>query len=131
MKRILTIMSKLITMTLVGKTQAGSAGVQPARDSQLNATNCRWNGSLVPSHFTNFADNSELCYALKNLIKRVPPKAASLFAEDKKSLLTKKWICPIHAEPVQQYTPPNQNRIIIRDTLKGGGKILTLQQNNS
>ena len=103
-------MKELTTMTLVGKTQAGSAGVQPirlalragsARDSQLNATNCRWDGSLVPSHFTNFADNSELCYALKNPIKRVPPKADTLFVEGKKSLLTKKWICPFHAEPVQ------------------------------
>ena len=90
-------------MLLVGKTQAGSAGAQPARDSQLNATNCRWDGSLVPSDFTNFADNSELCYALKNPIKRVPPKADTLFAEGKKSLLTKKWVCPFHAEPVRDY----------------------------
>ena len=28
-----------------GKIKAGSAEVQPARDSQLKATNCRWGGS--------------------------------------------------------------------------------------
>jgi len=69
-KRILTLVSELIIMLLAGKTEAGSVEVQPARDSQLKATNCRWGGSLLPSHFTNFADNSELCYALKNLIKQ-------------------------------------------------------------
>ena len=100
MKRILTIMSEPITMTLVGQTEAGSVEVQPARDSRLNATNCRWDGGLLPSHFMT-KNNSELCNASKNLIKRVPPKAAALFAEGKKSLFTKKWICPFHAEPVQ------------------------------
>jgi hypothetical protein len=87
-------------MLLAGKTEAGSVEVQPARDSQLKATNCRWGGSLLPSHFTIAKDNSELCNALKNLIKRVPPKAASVFAEGKRSLLAKKWTCPFHAEPV-------------------------------
>ncbi len=70
MKRILTMISELITMTLVGQTEAGSAEEQPARDSQLNATNCRWDGGHnLPSHFTNTKDNSELCNASKNLIK--------------------------------------------------------------
>ena len=97
-----TSMNKLITMLLAGQTQAGSVEVQPARDSRFKATNCRWDGGYnLPSHFTIRKDNSELCNALKNLIKRVPPKAVSLFAEGKKSLLTVKWICPIHAEPVQ------------------------------
>ena len=49
MKRSLTLMSKLITMTLAGETEAGSVEVQPARDSQLNATNCRWGGSYTPA----------------------------------------------------------------------------------
>jgi len=49
MKRVLTIMSKLITIALVGKTEAGSAEVQPARDSQPKATNCRRDGSLPPA----------------------------------------------------------------------------------
>ena len=63
MKRILTVMSELIIMLLADKTEAGSVEVQPARDSQLNATNCRRGGSLLPSHFTSFTDNSELCNA--------------------------------------------------------------------
>jgi len=42
MKQILTLVSELITMLLAGETEAGSVEVQPARDSQLNATNCRW-----------------------------------------------------------------------------------------
>ncbi len=63
-------MNELTRMTLAGETEAGSVEVQPARDSRFKATNCRWDGGLLPSHFTNFADNSELCYALKNLIKQ-------------------------------------------------------------
>jgi hypothetical protein len=88
-------------MLLAGETEAGSVEVQPARDSRFKATNCRWDGGLLPSHFTSFQDNSELCYALKNLIKPAPPKAGSVSAEGRKSLLTVKRICPIHAEPVQ------------------------------
>ena len=49
MKRSLTLMSELITMALVGQTEAGSAEVQPARDNQLKATNCRWGGSYTPA----------------------------------------------------------------------------------
>jgi len=49
MKRILTVMSELITIALVGETEAGSVEVQPARDSQLKATNCRWDGSYTPA----------------------------------------------------------------------------------
>jgi len=49
MKRILTLISELITIPLVGKTEAGSAEAQPARDNQLKATNCRWGGSLTPA----------------------------------------------------------------------------------
>ena len=73
MESILTLTSKLITMLLAGETEAGSVEVQPARDSQLKATNCRWDGGLLPSHFTNLHDNSELCYALKKPDKITPP----------------------------------------------------------
>ena len=88
-KRILTLVRDLIIMFLAGQTEAGSVEVQPARDNQFKATNCRWGGSLLPSHFTSFTDNLELCNALKNLIKKVPSKAASLLAKGKKSLKTK------------------------------------------
>ena len=76
---------------LVGQTEAGSAEVQPARDTQPKATNSRWDGrqNLSP-HLIN-RDHLELCHALKNLL-----------AEGKKSLLTVKWFCPIHAEPIQK-----------------------------
>ena len=47
MKRVLTIIEELTTIPLVGKTDAGSAEVQPVRDSQLKATNCRWGGSYT------------------------------------------------------------------------------------
>ncbi|MFH1615408.1 MAG: hypothetical protein ABIG61_10060, partial [Planctomycetota bacterium] len=101
MKRILTIMSELITMTLVGQTEAGSAEVQPARDSQLKATNCRWGGSLIPAipFYEQRQFRALLC--LKKPDKTAPPKAGSVSAEGRKSLLTVKRICPIHAEPVQ------------------------------
>jgi hypothetical protein len=72
MKRSLTKMMELIKMILVGQTEAGSVEVQPARDSQLKATNCRWGGSYLPSHLRRSADNSELCYAFENLL----PKAS-------------------------------------------------------
>ena len=49
MKRVLTIIKELTTIPSVGQTEAGSAEVQPARDSQLKATNCRWDGSLTPA----------------------------------------------------------------------------------
>ena len=46
-KRILTLASELIIMLLAGQTEAGSVEVQPARDNQFKATNCRWDGSLT------------------------------------------------------------------------------------
>ena len=45
MKRSLTIMSELSTIVSAGKTEVGSVEVQPARDNQLKAANCRWGGS--------------------------------------------------------------------------------------
>ena len=49
MKGILTAMKELITIALVGKTDASSAEEQLARDSQLKATNCRGDGSYTPA----------------------------------------------------------------------------------
>jgi len=40
----LTITEKIITMPLVGQTEAGSAEVQPARDSRLGVTDYRMGG---------------------------------------------------------------------------------------
>ena len=114
MKRSLTLMSELITIALVGQTEAGSAEVQPARDNQLKATNwgsqtqkkafgnpCRWGGSFtlaIPFYELLRQFGALLC--LKKPDKTAPPKADSVSAEGRKSLLTVKRICPIHAEPV-------------------------------
>ena len=61
MKRSLTKMNELTRMILVGQTETGSVEVQPARDSQPRATNCRWDGGYnPPSHSKSGKDNSEL-----------------------------------------------------------------------
>ena len=91
MKRVLTIIKELITIPLVGQTEAGSAEVQPARDSQLKATNCRRDGSYTPA--IPFYELQRQFRALLCLKK--PP------CRRQGSLLTVKWICPIHAEPIQ------------------------------
>ncbi len=102
MKRILTLTSKLITMLLAGETEVSSAEVQLTRDSQLKATNCRWGGSYTPA--IPFYEQKQFgaFSCLKKPDKTVPPKAGSVPAEGRKSLLTVKRICPIHAEPVQK-----------------------------
>ena len=89
MKRILTKMKELTRIPLVGKMEAGSAEVQPARDSQLKATNCRWDGSYTPA--VPFYEQGQFRALL--CLKKPPCRRQG-------SLLTAKWICPIHAEPV-------------------------------
>ena len=91
MKRSLTIIDELTRIPLVGETEAGSAEVQPARDSQLKATNCRRDGSYTPA--IPFYELQRQFRALLCLKK--PP------CRRQGSLLTAKWICPIHAEPLQ------------------------------
>jgi len=49
MKRGLTDIENIRIMRLAGETDAGSAEVQPARDSQTKATNCRRGGSYTPA----------------------------------------------------------------------------------
>jgi len=93
MKRVLTIIKELTTIPLVGQTEAGSAEVQPARDSQPKATNCRWGGSYTPA--IPFYELLRQFRALLCLKK--PP------CRRQGSLLTVKWICPIHAEPIHFY----------------------------
>ena len=90
MKRILTKIKELTKIALVGKTEAGSVEVQPVRDSQLKATNCRWGGSYTPA--IPFYELQRQFRALLCLKK--PPCR-------RQGLLTVKWICPIYAEPVQ------------------------------
>ena len=99
MKSILTIMNEPIRMKLVGQTEVGSAEEQPARDSQLKATNCRWDGGYIPviPFCKPMQFRALLC--LKKPDKIVLPKAGSISAESRKSLLIVKRICPIHAEP--------------------------------
>ena len=93
MKRILTIMKEQTRILLVGETEAGSAEVQPARDNQLKATNYRRGDSIPPA--IPFYELQRQFRALLCLKK--PP------CRRQGSLLTAKWICPIHAEPVQWY----------------------------
>jgi hypothetical protein len=86
MKRSLTKMMELTTMTLVGQTEASNAEEQLARDSRLNATNCRRGGShKLPSHFTICKDNSEPCNALKKPNKKSPAEGGFLITEKRKS----------------------------------------------
>ena len=75
-KNHLTAMSELITMVLAGETEAGSAEVQPVRDSQAMATNCRWDGGLnsaVP--LVNAQFRAFVC--LKNLLPKASLKSYS------------------------------------------------------
>ena len=97
MKRSLTKMMELTTMILVGQTEAGSVEVQPARDSQLNAMNCRWGGRLIPAiPFCRGQSQFSVLTCLKKPNKKSPAKGGFLITEE-----NKKWTCPVHAEPVQ------------------------------
>ena len=104
MKRRLTDMMESMKILSAGKTEAGSAEAQPARDSRLKATNSRWGGSYTPAipYFESGPFGVLKC--LKKPDKIVPPKADSVSAEGRKSLLTVTWICPIHAEPKHYFT---------------------------
>jgi len=101
MKSILTKMNERIRIALVGQTDVSSAEEQLARDSRLKATNCRWGGSYIPviPFCKPIQFRALLC--LRKPDKIALPKAGSISAETRKSLLTVKRICPIHAEPVQ------------------------------
>jgi hypothetical protein len=100
MKQILTLVSELIIMLLAGQTQAGSAEVQPAGDSRLKATNCRWAGSYTTASPSYEQGQFRALLCLKKPDKTAPPKAGSVSAKRRNSLLNVKRICPIHAEPV-------------------------------
>ena len=102
----MTRMIKSMKISLAGETEASSAEVQLARDNQSKATNCRWGGSYTPAlpFYEHGQFRALLC--LKKPGKTTPPKADSVSAEGRKSLLTVKRICPIHAEPVQNDVSP-------------------------
>lgn len=77
MKRHLTESEKILIMLLAGETDAGDAEVQPARDSQTRATNCRGDGSYTPAipFVRRSADNSEPSYAFENLLPKASLRA--------------------------------------------------------
>jgi len=91
MKRSLTITEELIRVQLAGKMEAGSAEVQPARDSQPGVTDYRMGGRFQTDHPTHFPT-----MVIQNSLM---PKKTSL--PKARILLTVKGICPIHAERVQ------------------------------
>ncbi len=90
MKRSLTIMKELTKILLVGETEAGSAEVQPARDSQLG---CRRNVLAVVSQMRDCRVSQDISEISLMPKKTSLPKA--------RILLTVKRICPIYAEPIQ------------------------------
>ena len=63
MNNDLTIIEEMITMPLAGKTEAGSAEVQPARDSRLGVTDYRMGGRFQvgrPAHFLEMVIQNSL-----------------------------------------------------------------------
>ena len=63
MNNDLTIIEEIITMPLAGKTEAGSAEVQPARDSRLGVTDYRMGGRFQvgrPAHFLEMVIQNSL-----------------------------------------------------------------------
>jgi hypothetical protein len=100
MGKFLTEIDEAVTLRSAGKTDAGSAEVQPARDNRLKATNCRGDGSsisVIP--FGKLAQFGALS-CLKKPDKNGPAKGGLRFYQRLDSLLTVKWIRPVHAEPV-------------------------------
>ena len=76
------------TITLADETEAGNAEEQPARDNQQGATDNRSCGSLrIPTALSKTHPSLPKC------LKKPPCRRQG-------TLLTIKWICPIHAEPV-------------------------------
>ncbi len=91
MKRSLTKMNEQTRMALVGKTEAGSVEVQPAGDSQLRATNCRWDGSYTSA--IPFYDSQSQFRALKCLKKpdkNSPAEGGFIICQRQEKSLNKK-----------------------------------------
>ena len=96
MRTCLTDMSKTMTMLLVGETEAGSAEVQPARDSRAKATDGRRDDGVMPViPFSQIPFGAFLC-----LLKTSLPKA--------RLRANRKGVCPFHAEPLQTVVPTDK-----------------------
>jgi hypothetical protein len=98
---LLTDMNKSATITAVGETEASNAEKQLARDSQLDATDCRWDGgskAAIPLYMSEKQFGALLC--LKKSDKKNSAKGGFVTAEGSNSLLNGMWICPFHAEPL-------------------------------
>ena len=89
MKRILTKIKELTRILVVGETEAGSAEVQLARDSQLGY---RRNVVAAVSQMCDCRTSQDISEI------SLMPKKTSL--QKARILLTVKGICPIHAEPI-------------------------------
>ena len=63
MNNDLTIIEEMITMSLAGETQAGSAEEQPARDSRLGVTDYHMGGRFQtgrPAHLLDMVSQNSL-----------------------------------------------------------------------
>jgi hypothetical protein len=101
MKRHLTKIDEPMTILSAGETDSGSAEVQPARDSQAKATNCRWDGAIKFCRPLYQTINSEPSDASKK------PLAEGKFISYKELIV--KGICPFHAEPLHH----NVHRLLL------------------
>jgi hypothetical protein len=82
-------------MPLAGETEAGSAEVQPARDSLLGVTDYRMGGRSQigrPAHFLEMVIQNSL----------MPKKTSLPKARFSHSCIC---VCPIHTEPLQSRVP--------------------------
>ena len=82
-------MSKTITIQLAGETKAGSAEVQPVRDSLAKTTDGRGDGGIKPVIPSFQKTIRSLLMPLKTFL----PKA--------RLGANRKGICPFQAEPIQ------------------------------
>ena len=89
MKNCLTEMNKTMIILSAGKTEAGSAEVQPVRDSRAKATDGRRDDGVMPViPSSQIPSRAFLC------LKKPPRRRRG------KELIVK-GVCPFHAEPLQ------------------------------
>lgn len=100
MEKFLTEIDGTVTIRSAGEMEAGSAEVQPARDNRPKATNCRGGGSYMPVIPFDAKAQFGALACLEKPDKKSPAKGGFCSCQRQDSLLTVKWICPFHAEPV-------------------------------